>query len=118
VRFWATAEVSLIIIFSAIPDGFSMALSKRDVEHIAHLARLEVSEDEIADYVTKLSSILGFVVQLAEQDTEGVEPMAHPLNMCQRLRPDRVTETDQRELFQRNSQSVSQGYYLVPKVIE
>jgi aspartyl-tRNA(Asn)/glutamyl-tRNA(Gln) amidotransferase subunit C len=95
-----------------------MALSKRDVEHIAHLARLEVSDDEIADYVDKLSRIIGFVDQLAEQDTEGVTPMAHPLNMRQRLRPDEVTESNERELFQRNSEAVSQGYYRVPKVIE
>jgi aspartyl-tRNA(Asn)/glutamyl-tRNA(Gln) amidotransferase subunit C len=95
-----------------------MALSKRDVEHIAHLARLEVSDDEIADYVDKLSRIIGFVDQLAEQDTEGVAPMAHPLNMRQRLRPDEVTESNERELFQRNSEAVSQGYYRVPKVIE
>jgi aspartyl-tRNA(Asn)/glutamyl-tRNA(Gln) amidotransferase subunit C len=95
-----------------------MALSKRDVEHIAHLARLEVSDDEIADYVDKLSRIIGFVDQLAEQDTEGVAPMAHPLNMRQRRRPDEVTESNERELFQRNSEAVRQGYYRVPKVIE
>jgi aspartyl-tRNA(Asn)/glutamyl-tRNA(Gln) amidotransferase subunit C len=95
-----------------------MALSKRDVEHIAHLARLEVSDDEIADYVDKLSRIIGFVDQLAEQDTEGVAPMAHPLNMRQRLRPDEVTESNERELFQRNAEAVRQGYYRVPKVIE
>jgi aspartyl-tRNA(Asn)/glutamyl-tRNA(Gln) amidotransferase subunit C len=95
-----------------------MALSKRDVEYIAHLARLEVSDDEIADYVDKLSSIIELVAQLAEIDTAGVVPMAHPLNMRQRLRPDEVTETDQRSLFQRNAEAVSDGYYRVPKVID
>ena len=51
-------------------------------------------------------------------DTADVEPMAHPLEMIQRLRADEVTETDQRDLFQRNSQAVGQGFYRVPKVIE
>lgn len=95
-----------------------MALSKRDVEHIAHLARLAVSEDEIADYVDKLSSIIGLVDRLGEFDTSEVRPMAHPLDMNQRLRADEVTETDQRELFQRNAQAVGDGFYRVPKVIE
>ncbi|MDJ0927590.1 MAG: Asp-tRNA(Asn)/Glu-tRNA(Gln) amidotransferase subunit GatC [Gammaproteobacteria bacterium] len=95
-----------------------MALSRQDVEHIAHLARLEVSEDEIADYVAKLSSILDMVAQLGETDTTGVEPMAHPLDMAQRLRPDDVTESDQREFFQRNSADVAHGLYRVPRVIE
>jgi aspartyl-tRNA(Asn)/glutamyl-tRNA(Gln) amidotransferase subunit C len=95
-----------------------MALSKRDVEHIAHLARLEVSDDEIADYVDKLSSIIDLVAKLSELDTSNVLPMAHPLDMSQRLRPDEVTETNQRDLYQRNAQAVGHGFYRVPKVIE
>jgi aspartyl-tRNA(Asn)/glutamyl-tRNA(Gln) amidotransferase subunit C len=95
-----------------------MALSKRDVEYIAHLARLEVSDDEIADYVDKLSSIIDLVAQLGELDTEDVIPMAHPLDMSQRLRPDEVTETNQRDLYQRNGQVIGRGFYRVPKVIE
>ena len=95
-----------------------MALSKRDVEHIAHLARLEVSDDEIADYVDKLSSIIDLVARLGELDTSDVLPMAHPLEMSQRLRPDEVTEQNQRDLFQRNSQAVGHGFYRVPRVIE
>jgi aspartyl-tRNA(Asn)/glutamyl-tRNA(Gln) amidotransferase subunit C len=95
-----------------------MALSKCDVEHIAHLARLEVSDDEIADYVDKLSSIIDLVAKLSELDTSNVVPMAHPLDMSQRLRPDEVTETNQRDLYQRNAQAVGRGFYRVPKVIE
>jgi len=95
-----------------------MALSRRDVEYIAHLARLEVSDDEIEDYVGKLSNIIDLVAQLSEIDTSGVVPMAHPLDMSQRLRPDEVTEADQRELFQANSAAVAAGFYRVPKVIE
>jgi len=95
-----------------------MALSKGDVEYIAHLARLEVSDDEITDYIDKLSSIIELVTQLRAIDTTGVTPMAHPLDMGQRLRSDEVTETDQRDLYQRNSEAVEQGFYKVPKVIE
>ncbi len=95
-----------------------MALSKHDVEYIAHLARLEVSDDEIADYVDKLSSIIDLVAQLGELDTSAVMPMAHPLDMSQRLRPDEVTETNQRDLYQRNGQVVGHGFYRVPRVID
>jgi len=102
---------------SSLPD-VPMVLSKVDVEYIAHLARLEVSDDEIADYIDKLSSIIELVAQLRAIDTAGVMPMAHPLDMRQRLRPDEVTEVDQRDLYQRNAEDVGQGFYKVPKVIE
>ena len=95
-----------------------MALSKRDVEHIAHLARLEVSEDEIADYVDKLSRIIDLVDQLKQVDTGDVLPMAHPLDMTQRLRPDEVTEADHRDDYQKNAAAVTRGLYKVPRVIE
>jgi len=95
-----------------------VALSRQDVAHIAHLARLNVSDDEIDEYVAKLSSIIDLVGQLQAADTQGVTPMAHPLDMAQRLRPDQVTESDQRESFQRNAPDVVDGLYRVPRVIE
>ncbi len=95
-----------------------MALSRQDVAHIAHLARLKVSDDEIDEYVAKLSSIIELVAQLQAADTQGVTPMAHPLDMAQRLRPDQVTESDQRESFQQNAPDVVDGLYRVPRVIE
>ncbi len=95
-----------------------MALEKADVERIAHLARLGIDTDDIADYARDLSGILELVEQMNRVDTEGVEPMAHPLEMAQRLRPDEVTETNQREKFQRIAPRVEAGLYLVPKVIE
>jgi aspartyl-tRNA(Asn)/glutamyl-tRNA(Gln) amidotransferase subunit C len=95
-----------------------MALTPRDVEHIAHLARLEVSDDEIADYVEKLSSIIDLVAELGRLDTTDVVPMAHPLDMAQRLRSDEVTEADHRDLYQDNAPATQLGYYLVPKVLE
>jgi len=82
------------------------------------LARLEVADDESADMVEKLSRIVDFVDQLSQADTEGVVPMAHPLDATQRLRADVVTESNQRDDFQQNAPAVSEGLYLVPKVIE
>jgi aspartyl-tRNA(Asn)/glutamyl-tRNA(Gln) amidotransferase subunit C len=95
-----------------------MKLSRHEVESIAHLARLEISPDEIPAYVDNLSRIIDFVQQLERANTEGVSPMAHPLNMSQPLREDAATETDQRALYQQNAQAVESGLYLVPRVIE
>jgi aspartyl-tRNA(Asn)/glutamyl-tRNA(Gln) amidotransferase subunit C len=95
-----------------------VSLDKDQVRHIATLARLNLTDDEYAESVEKLSKIVDFVDQLSQADTEGVVPMAHPLDAVQRLRPDVVTETDDRDRFQENAPSVSGGLYLVPKVIE
>ena len=95
-----------------------MSLDKDQVRHIATLARLNLTDDEYAESVEKLSKIVDFVDQLSQADTEGVVPMAHPLDAVQRLRPDVVTETDDRDRFQENAASVKDGLYLVPKVIE
>jgi aspartyl-tRNA(Asn)/glutamyl-tRNA(Gln) amidotransferase subunit C len=82
------------------------------------LARLKLTDDEYAESVRKLSRIVDFVDQLSRADTAGVVPMAHPLDAAQRLRPDVVTESDERDRFQENAPSVADGLYLVPKVIE
>jgi len=95
-----------------------MALNRRDVEHIAHLARLQVSERELPDVTAKLSAILEFVDQLKQVDTQGITPMAHPLEVTQRLRDDAVTERDEHARYQRNAAAVEAGLYLVPRVIE
>jgi aspartyl-tRNA(Asn)/glutamyl-tRNA(Gln) amidotransferase subunit C len=95
-----------------------MALEKSDVAKIAHLARLSVEEADLEHFSGELSNILGLVEQMRSVDTNGVEPMAHPLHMTQRLRPDTVTERDQRERFQRIAPETEDGLYLVPKVVE
>ena len=96
-----------------------MTLTRRDVENIAQLARLQVTEEELPVYVGSLSRILEFVEQLGSADTGEVEPMAHPLeDQVQRLRPDEVTETDRRSRYQQNAPAVEAGLYIVPKVIE
>ena len=95
-----------------------MSLDKDQVQQIAQLARLELKSEEHAELVDKLSKIVDFVDQLSAADTEGVMPMAHPLDVAQRLRPDVVTEVNERDRYQQNASSVTDGLYLVPKVIE
>ncbi len=99
-----------------------MSLNKSDVEKIAQLARLQIEETDIPLYANNLSNILQLVEQMSAVDTTGVEIMAHPLDALldkgQRLRPDEVTEIDQRKLFQSIAPQVEAGLYLVPKVIE
>ncbi len=95
-----------------------MSLSKQQVQHIATLARLRLDDSEIDDVVAKLSKIVDFVDQLQAVPTDDVVPMAHPLDQTQRLRADEVTEQNQRDAIQRNAPSVSDGFYLVPKVID
>ena len=95
-----------------------MSLDKDQVQHIAMLARLKLSDEEYAESIEKLSKIVEFVDQLSQADTDGVVPMAHPLDAAQRLRPDAVTVANERDHFQENAPAVSDGLYLVPKVIE
>lgn len=95
-----------------------MSLTASDVKKIAHLARLGIDEQQIDSYANDLSSILDLMTQMGQADTAGVAPMAHPLDQTQRLREDRVTETNQREHFQAIAPQTEAGLYLVPKVIE
>lgn len=96
-----------------------MSLTRQDVEGIAHLARLSITESELPVYVGSLSKILSFVEQLNSAAVDNVEPMAHPLaEQVQRLRPDEVLDVEQRDKYQRNAPRTEAGLYLVPKVIE
>ncbi len=110
--------------FFQLPEAFGpvatpMSLTREDLEKIAHLARLQISAEELPAYVESLSSIIDFVEQLNGADTTDVLPMAHPLSgQTQRLRADEVTENNARELHQQNAPRVEAGLYLVPKVIE
>lgn len=95
-----------------------MPLGPADVERIAHLARLAIDPADVPGYARDLSAILDLVEQMNTVDTTGVAPMAHPLDLAQRLRADEVRETDQRELYQSIAPLVGDGLYLVPRVIE
>ncbi|MBV2134469.1 Asp-tRNA(Asn)/Glu-tRNA(Gln) amidotransferase subunit GatC [Pseudomonas sp. MAP12] len=95
-----------------------MALERSDVEKIAHLARLGLDEAEIPRTTETLNNILGLIDQMQAVDTDGIEPLAHPLEATQRLRADVVSETNQRDAYQAIAPAVENGLYLVPKVIE
>jgi aspartyl-tRNA(Asn)/glutamyl-tRNA(Gln) amidotransferase subunit C len=95
-----------------------MALDRKAVEDIAHLARIALNEDDIPATTAKLSGILDLIDQMQTVDTLGVTPLAHPLETTQRLRPDRVTETNQRDALQAIAPATEDGLYLVPRVIE
>jgi aspartyl-tRNA(Asn)/glutamyl-tRNA(Gln) amidotransferase subunit C len=95
-----------------------VALTRTDVEKIAHLARLAISDADTRQHAQALSNILGMIDQIQAVDTTAIIPMAHPLDATQRLRPDVVTETNQREHFQAIAPKTENGLYLVPQVIE
>ncbi len=95
-----------------------MALDRTDVEKIAHLARLQIDNNDVPEYARNLSNILDLVDQMQSVDTDGVAPLAHPLDAVQRLRADQVSEQNQREQLQAVSPAVENGLFLVPKVIE
>ncbi|MCG8910647.1 Asp-tRNA(Asn)/Glu-tRNA(Gln) amidotransferase subunit GatC [Pseudomonas nitroreducens] len=95
-----------------------MALERSDVEKIAHLARLGLEEADISRTTDTLNNILGLIDAMQAVDTDGVEPLAHPLEATQRLRADEVTEENRREAYQAIAPAVEDGLYLVPKVIE
>lgn len=95
-----------------------MSLSLDDVSRIARLARIEISSAEAERTRDQLNGILDFVAQLQAVNTDGIEPMAHAVDVVQRLRPDAVTEDDCREAFQAIAPETEAGLYLVPKVIE
>lgn len=95
-----------------------MSLAREDVLKIAHLARLAIDESAIPKYAQELSNILELVAQMNSLDTKNIKPMAHPFAATQKMRPDQVTEVNQRDLFQGIAPLVEAGLYLVPKVIE
>ena len=95
-----------------------MKLSENEIKDIAHLARLAIEPEEMADYQNDLSEIISFVDQMQAVNTDNIEPIAHPFEASQRLRPDEVTETNQREKFQAIAPDVERGLFKVPKVIE
>ncbi|WP_199053911.1 Asp-tRNA(Asn)/Glu-tRNA(Gln) amidotransferase subunit GatC [Aquitalea sp. ASV15] len=95
-----------------------MSLTHQDVARIAKLARINVSDEEIAEVGNQLNNIFGLIEKMQAVNTDGIEPMAHPQDVSLRLREDIVTQTNQREAFQAVAPQVEKGLFLVPKVIE
>jgi aspartyl-tRNA(Asn)/glutamyl-tRNA(Gln) amidotransferase subunit C len=95
-----------------------MPLSLQEVQRIAELARIGISDAEARDLQAQLNDIFEMIGRMQKVDTEGIAPMTHAQGLALRLREDRVTEKDQREQFQSVAPQVEAGLYLVPKVIE
>ena len=95
-----------------------MSLTFEQVQRIAHLARIEISESEAVTTQGHLNGIFRLIEQMQAVDTRGVEPMAHAQDLSQRLRADAVTEEDRRAAYQAVAPEIEAGLYLVPKEIE
>ncbi len=95
-----------------------MAIESSDIAKLAKLARIEINDTAAQEAAKSISDVLALVDQLQAINTDGVLPMAHPLDAVQKLRPDVIGETNQREAFQSIAPATQDGLYLVPKVIE
>lgn len=95
-----------------------MSVSPDQVRHIANLARIAMSDEELERLVPELNNILGWVEQLGEVDTDGVEPLTAVIAQKLRLRDDAVTDGDRRDDVLANSPEAEHGFFAVPKVIE
>ena len=95
-----------------------MTIDKSDIEHLCNLSKLNLDEEEQTVFLSQMQSILDMIEELQEVDTGNIEPMAHPLKMTQRLRADEVTEFNNRDRYQKNTDFAEEGFYKVPKVIE
>ncbi|HJN65800.1 MAG: Asp-tRNA(Asn)/Glu-tRNA(Gln) amidotransferase subunit GatC [Pirellulales bacterium] len=94
-----------------------MGLSREDVIKVAQLARLELSEAEIAALTSQLGDVLTYIEQLSKLDTEGVEPMAHAVEMVNVLAEDVIEESFDREQILSNAPSRDDTCYRVPPVL-
>ena len=95
-----------------------MSIKKSEIAYISSLSKLKIQDIEIDNFTRQISDILEMIQELEKINTDDIEPMAHPLDMKQRLRMDLVTEENQRELYQENAVEFEQGFYKVPKVID
>jgi len=95
-----------------------MSLTPDDVRRLARLARIAIDPEESGAVLDRLNRVLGLIEEMRKVDTQGIEPMAHALDLVQRLRSDEVREANQRDAYQSVAPVVDEGLYLVPKVIE
>jgi len=103
---------------NAREDEATMPLSREEVLHVALLARLELSEEEIERYTWELNRVLEHIEKLKELDTEGVEPTSHAVPLSNVFRPDEPGEPLPREEVLMNAPDAVDGYFRVPRVVE
>jgi len=94
-----------------------VALSEKDVQYVAKLARLEVTDQETAKYTQQLGAILQYVEQLNKLDTSNVEPLTHPLDVKNVLRKDEVVPSLSQKDVLSNGPEVQSGHFKVPKIM-
>jgi len=95
-----------------------MSVTSQQVRHIAKLARIAMSDEELARLEPELNNILGWVEQLGEVDTDGVEPLTAVIEQKLRLRDDVVNDGNIRDDVLANAPEAQHGFFAVPKVIE
>ncbi len=95
-----------------------MALTVKDVEHVAKLSRLEFNDDEKKDFIEKLNSVVNYIESLEEVDVEGVEPTYNTLNIKNVFREDKIEKSFDRKLIIANAPSSEGGCFKVPKVVK
>jgi aspartyl-tRNA(Asn)/glutamyl-tRNA(Gln) amidotransferase subunit C len=95
-----------------------MSLTLADVHRIAHLARIEITDEQARATVAQLNDIFAMIEQIGKVDTTGVAPMTHPLDGAQRLRDDVVEAPPDRDQLLLNAPAQQDGLFLVPRVIE
>ena len=106
------------LCYRAVFPCILMTIHERDIDKLCVLARLAIDPDERRQAQRDLEGIIAMIDALAAVPTESIAPLAHPLDATQRLRPDEVTEQDERDAFQQLTPSVRDGLYLVPRVVE
>ena len=95
-----------------------MDVTEEVVRNIAELVQLKVADADIQQLTKGMQNILALADQMQAIDTDGIEPVSNPLDASQKLRPDAITEGNQRELFQSIAPATEAGLYLVPRVVE
>lgn len=91
-------------------------ITTKDVEHVAKLARLELTEEEKETYTKQLGDVLKYVEQMNEVDTSNVEPMAHPIEFVNVMREDKVYYEQTKEALMQNTPEEENGFFKVPKI--
>ena len=96
----------------------STVMDKKTVQKVARLSSIEMSDEQLDNMAPQLTNILGFIEQLSEVDTDGVEPLANVADIDLRLREDVINDGDCQEKVLANAPESTQGFFVVPKVVD